>query len=265
MLPKQSNTPSGKLSRNAMKDITKEFRESFPLFSIPREASTDLHLESPRPMLLSRVRFIYQPNDKQIVYPGVYAVVPDAITFAEMQMLDSSLRDSWTSPIRIAKKTIRKFKESVIPKTKSATCNYFTLKNDKLELKEPKVFVTPIDCEYFITDVHKPEYGLSCSVKTASYLLHILLMILQIKRMGVDLLNEDNVNIVRENILLLKSIYPHNRLQVSFKGTEVSLFFGHLVIAEDIFNYDETLIQNYICSFHYLFLNTLYHMGWKKA
>lgn len=164
-IAKTVNTPhiESILFGDTMNSFAYFLKKSAPLFQGLRQHNS-AGLRAVRPLLPNRIKFIFEPTDLQVVYPGIYFIVPRSTTINEYTALEKAIleafeenpEDPTTVPLNVPLSLGRKLSGQ---EPSSVLMNNFKFKRNKLYLESCNcVWVDPKK-QLTWTSLSDPDYG----------------------------------------------------------------------------------------------------------
>lgn len=138
-------------------------KKSAPLFQGLRQPNS-AGLRAVRPLLPNRIKFIFEPTDLQVVYPGIYFIVPRSTSVNEYVALEKAILKAFEEnpenptkvPLDVPLSLSRKLSGQ---KPSSALMNNFKFRRNKLYLESCNcVWVDPKN-QLTWTSLSDPAYG----------------------------------------------------------------------------------------------------------
>jgi len=218
-----------------MESLNRIAERLVPLFSGLRR-SNNLGLRAIRPIVPNRIKFIYTPMTHQIIYPGIYFVIPNELMLSDMALLEAAIlkvleehptepeKHKLNVPIALARKLSGQ-------EECSSLFNTFQFKHNKIFLRSVNcVWVSP-DCPLVPTNINNPAYG---EVHSLGATIKMLLNLSALLSLHLDV-NYDNRELVaRRDGKMIASLFPEviePTIEISICG-EISLHLGSIVIQE---------------------------------
>lgn len=153
-------------------------KKTIPLFQGLRQPNS-YGLRHVRPLMPNRVKFIFNPEDMQVIYPGIYFVVPDWFSTPEFEILEGAILKAFEEnpadptdvvldiPLWLARKLSGQ-------KRTSPFLNTFRFSHNRLFMRSCDcVWVDPKK-ELTWTSIANPEYGEVFPLTTSILMLQCL-------------------------------------------------------------------------------------------
>ena len=236
-----------------MESINRIAERLVPLFSGLRR-SNNLGLRTVRPLVPNRIKFIYTPVTYQIIYPGIYFVIPNELMLSDMALLEASIlkvleehptdpeKHKLAIPIALARKLSGQAECSPL-------FNTFQFKHNKLYLRSVNcVWVNP-NCPLAPTNINNPRYG---EVHSLGATIKMLMNLSALLSLHLDV-NYDNREIVaRRDSEMIGALFPNIIEPTVEIGTlgDVSLHLGSISIwefsGEEAVNIAQALLYSFL-------------------
>ena len=190
--------------------------QRLPLYASVFE-SRELGLESVTPLAPDRIKFIYSPDRKQTLFPGLYYQIPESLSLAELGMLEQAILkvirdpnvDLTECPLDVPETVVFKFNEDYdVPNV----FNKLVRLNGQLYLSGTNCLLVNTDQELVPTEIHNPSYGCVASLATTTAVLQAAVAMISTYLYAGSELDNNTVYRIAEDFLTVKNTVPKSAI-----------------------------------------------------
>ena len=249
-----------------MESLSNIVEQNVPLFSGLRRPNNS-GLRSVKPLVPNKIKFVFSPSSQQIIYPGIYFVIPNDLMISDMDTLEKAIlkvlrehpsdpeQHKLDIPLALARRLSGQREDSEL-------FNTFLFRNNRLYLRTLNcVWVSP-ESNLVPTDINCPSYGEVHCLPSTIMMLHNLAAMLSLH---LDYKLDNRERVAAKDSSLIASLFPgidKPKLRIEPLGN-ISLCLGTTIVRDFETENAVNIVQAFLYSFLNAHTDLSKYMEWK--